>query len=248
MPSISRRNLLQTGVTMSASLACAPMNAAPLPEDPFRFPSTELANHARELLERHATPLIQNHSLRSYLFAQAVAEKGGLRAGADYDGELVFLICVLHDIGLTDEANGDQRFEVDGADYAARFLEEHRASDEWVDAVWDGIAMHATPTFRESPVFSQRRRPEINIACTGVGADILGSPGQFPPGYADRVHAAYPRHGGARAITDVIVAQAVGKPSKATPMTFAGEIVHQRIPSAPYTTWDMMLDAGGWGD
>ena len=248
MPSISRRSLLQTGVAASATLASAPVNAVPLPEDLSRFPSTELANRARELVERHATPLIENHSLRSYLFAQAVAEQDGLRAGADYDGELVFLICVLHDIGLTDEANGDQRFEVDGADYAAKFLEEHGASDEWVDAVWDGVAMHATPTFRESPVFSRRRRPEINIACTGVGADILGGPGQFPQGYADRVHAAYPRQGGARAITDVIVAQAVAKPSKARPMTFAGEIAHQRIPSAPYMTWDRMLDAGGWGD
>ena len=40
----------------------------------------------------------------------------------DYDDELVFLGCLLHDLGVTDYGWGDQRFEVEGADAAARFL------------------------------------------------------------------------------------------------------------------------------
>jgi hypothetical protein len=191
---------------------------------------------------------VLNHSLRSYLFAKAVAGQEGLRPGRDYNDELLFLICILHDIGLTEAANGDQRFEVDSADFAARFLEQNRARSDWVDTAWDAIALHTTASLVMSPVFSRRRPPEINIAINGIGTDILGGPQLLPPGYADRVHAAYPRHGGARALTDMMVAQAAANPSKAPPLTFPGEVVHQRIPSAPYTTWDMLLDAAGWGD
>lgn len=212
------------------------------------FPSTALTRRARKLVEQHEPPLVLNHSLRSYLFAKATAGQGGLRQGRDYNDELLFLICVLHDIGLTDVANGDQRFEVDSADFAARFLERNGARSDWVDTAWDAIALHTSSTLVASPVFSRRRPPEINIAITGIGADILGGPQLLPPGFADQVHALYPRHGGARALTEVMVAQAAANPGKAPPLTFPGEVLHQRMPSAPYTTWDMLLDAAGWGD
>jgi hypothetical protein len=214
----------------------------------LRLPATELAGRAHALVRRLQPPFLLNHSLRSYLFARAVAGQNGLRPGQDFDDELVFLICVLHDIGLTDAANGNQRFEVDGADFAAGFLEDSGETGPRVDTLWDAIALHTTPTIAGSPVFTRRRPAEIRIGQAGIRVDVGGNAGQLPAGYADRVHAAYPRLGGSRALTDAIVAQAAVKPAKATPITFPGEVLHQRSPAAPYTTWDMVLDASGWGD
>lgn len=206
------------------------------------FPTTPLATAADALISECQQPFLRNHCLRSYLFARAAGPPA-----ADYDHELVFLICALHDLGLTDRADTDQRFEVAGADLAATFLEQHGVTDHRVDIVWDAIAQHTSAHFHDSPVYQRRRPMEIRIARTGIGID-LGGDGALPPGYADQVHAAYPRLGGARALADAMVAQAYANPAKAPPMTLPGELLHQRHPELPYLTWDLMVEAGRWGD
>ncbi|MGC5013763.1 HD domain-containing protein [Streptosporangium sp. DT93] len=211
------------------------------------FPATPIARAAHRLVMDVQEPYLSHHSLRSFLFARAAAAKAGRRPGQDYDVEVMFLICVLHDMGLTARADTGRRFELDGADFAARFMEERGITDRRVDTVWDGIALHTSRGFRQSPVFVRRRPPEIAIAQDGIGIDLTG-PDALPAGYADRVHAVYPRHGGARALTDAIVAQGLADPRKAPPMTLPGEILHQRHPELPYVTWDDMLDAVAWGD
>ncbi|RVX41250.1 hypothetical protein EDD27_3746 [Nonomuraea polychroma] len=115
-------------------------------------------------------------------------------------------------MGLTERADTGQRCEIDGADFAARFLEKHGITDGRVDTVWDGIALHTSYGFHPSPVFARRRPPEIAIAQDGIGIDLTGGPDQLPAGYADRVHAVYPRHGGARALTDAVIAQGLADP------------------------------------
>jgi HD domain len=250
---VSRRAVLATGLAGAAatltnsSSAAGPGTSTPARAD-LSIPSTRLARDALRLVIRTQQTHLRNHSLRSFLFARAAAEQAGQRPGRDYDVELTFLICALHDMGLTAPGSTNQRFEVDGADFAARFLEERGITDDRVDTVWDGIALHTSPSYHGSPVFRRRRAPEIVIALNGIGIDVLGGPDDLPPGYADRVHAAYPRLGGTRALTDTIVAQAMTDPRKAPPMTLPGEVLHQRHPSLPYQTWDMMLDSSGWGD
>ncbi|MDI5980012.1 HD domain-containing protein [Amycolatopsis magusensis] len=252
MPSpVSRRTALVTGLAGGAvALTGSPSAARPAPSvrADLSFPTTRLAREARNLAHRTQETYLFNHSMRSFLFAREAAAQEGRKPGRDYDAELTFLICVLHDMGLTASAASDQRFEVAGADLAAEFLEQRGVTDGRVDVVWDAIAQHTTPSFHSSPVFQRRRAPEIGIATGGIGIDVLGGPGALPPGYADRVHAAYPRLGGTRPLTDAVVAHAMGSPRKAPPMTLPGEVLHQRHPSLPYQTWEMSLDAAGWGD
>ncbi|GLW11665.1 hypothetical protein Misp01_67930 [Microtetraspora sp. NBRC 13810] len=244
---LSRRVLLGAGLTGAAGAAVGMTGASAATQD-LSFPGTRLARRAREVVTESQQPCLRNHSLRSFLFGRAAAAQAERRPDEDYDAEVMFLICVLHDMGLTERAATHQRFEVDGADFAARFMEENGVSDRRVDTVWDGIALHTSLGIHQSPVFSRRRAPEIVIAQTGIGIDLTGSPADVPAGYAGRVHAAYPRHGGARALTAAIEAQGLADPRKAPPMTLPGEILHQRHPSLPYTTWDMFLAEGGWGD
>ncbi|MEV4466152.1 HD domain-containing protein [Micromonospora echinofusca] len=251
--SFSRRTALGTGLAAGAGVltglvAATPAAAHDEPDADLAFPSTRLAREAIRLIEDAQEAYLRNHSLRSFLFAREAAALAGRRPGRDYDEEVVFLICALHDMGLTGHANSDQRFEMDGADFAARFLEERGVTDRRVDTVWDAIAMHTTRSFRDSPVFQRRRPPEIGIAQTGIGIDLMGTNSPVPPAYAERVHRRHPRLGGARAVTDAIEAQALANPRKAPAATLPGEILHQRHPELPYLTWDMLLDANAWGD
>ena len=78
-------------------------------------------------------------------------------------------------------ANGDQRFEVDGADAAARFLREHGVPEARVTTVWQAIALHT------SAGLAHRFGAEQAITHFGIGADIVGAdkhmlPSGFPIG------------------------------------------------------------------
>lgn len=56
--------------------------------------------------------------LRVRYFSSLLGEERGFR----YDCEAVYLASLLHDLGLTAEYVADNRFEVDGAVAASRFL------------------------------------------------------------------------------------------------------------------------------
>src|SRR3954469_21785910 len=110
------------------------------------LPDSEICSAAMQLAFDVSPEFLANHCFRSYLFARELAAAKGLRSGVDYDDELVFLSCILHDLGVTGYGDGDQRFEVDGADGAARFL-------------------HA----KESPITGLRRCGK-QLLCTPVSA------------------------------------------------------------------------------
>ncbi|MGV9971054.1 HD domain-containing protein [Nocardia beijingensis] len=243
--SLSRRAALGAGIAASAYLVAAKPAAAQILS--LNLPSTSLAGSAKALIDAQLPPFLRNHSVRGFLFGRAIAERQGLRPGADYDEETMFLICALHDIGLADIANGDQRFEIDGADYAARFLEDNGVTDARVDAIWDTVAAHLSG-FADSPVWRRRRPPETWIAVDGIGVDVGGAPTDLPPGFADLVHAAYPRLGGSRALGAVVETQALANPRKAPPGSLAGSILRQRHPELPSLTWDEILASSGWRD
>lgn len=206
----------------------------------FPFPKSDLAERAAVYARSLETPALFNHSLRTYLYGRHVGERDGLRPDLDYDDELFFLGCVLHDVGLSDEGNRDQRFEVDGADLAAEFLTGQGVAADRVEVVWDAIALHSTDTI------SVRKRPEIALVSAGARLDVAGNPAELPPGYADRVHAVLPRLHAAAALRDAILEQALANPAKAPLFTLPGELVRQT--GADWPTWEQATQSPGWGD
>src|ERR1700747_2995664 len=113
---------------------------------------SEIACAAMQVVYDISPAFVAHHSLRSYLYGRELAAAKGLRSDVDYDDELVCLSCILHDLGVTDYANGDQRFEVDGADAAARFLRDHGVQEARITTAWQAIALHISigfgPPFR----------------------------------------------------------------------------------------------------
>lgn len=131
----------------------------------IRIPDSKMARDATELLREVATELVYNHSRRVFVFGALRGREQGL----DYDPELLYIGAMFHDLGLTDKfARTDQRFEIDAADEARRFLGDYGITGEAADKVWSGIALHTTP---EIPL---HMAPEIALVTRGVELDVLG--------------------------------------------------------------------------
>jgi HD superfamily phosphodiesterase len=129
----------------------------------IRIPDSTLAREATELVRDAASPLLFDHSRRVFLF-------GSLRGqGLAYDPELLYVGAMFHDLGLTERyRRTDQRFEIDGADEARRFLQRHGITGDAGDRVWTAIALHTTP---EIPLHLPA---EIALVTRGVELDVLG--------------------------------------------------------------------------
>lgn len=150
-----------------------------------QIPDSTLAREATALLQDVATPLVFHHSRRVFLWGALRGREQGL----DYDPELLYVGAMFHDLGLTERfGRDDQRFEIDAADEARRFLHSHGVTGEPAERVWTAIALHTTP---EIPL---HMAPEIALVTRGVELDVLGI-GYNAVSDADRdaVVAAHPR-------------------------------------------------------
>jgi hypothetical protein len=207
----------------------------------WNLPDSDICSAALRLMFDVSPPFLANHCVRSYLFGRELAAADGLRSDVDYDNELVFLVCVLHDLGVTDYGLADQRFEVDGADAAARFLRENGISDDRVTTVWQSIALHT------SVGLAERFGTVQNLAYLGISLDVNGiQKHRLPSGYAARVHTAWPRHDLGYAIVDAIARGTRADPTKAPPSSFPAH-VHQLI-NGPSLTFSDVVANSGWGD
>jgi hypothetical protein len=208
----------------------------------WNLPDSDISVAAYRLAQNVSDPAIHNHCVRSYLFGRELAAAQGLRAGTDYDDETVFLGCILHDLGLTSYGMGDQRFEVEGADAAARFLREHGFPEECINVVWQTIALHS------SVGLGHRFGPNHAVAHGGISLDIVGMQKEaLPSGFADRVHAAWPRHNAAYALADRIARDTQANPLKAPPFSLPAHI-HTLLNHAPLPSFADLATIAGWGD
>jgi len=113
----------------------------------------------------------------------------GLVPERDYDPELLFFACVLHDIGLTEDANKAQSFEVDGAEFAAEFLTRRGLGAAQVDTVWRAIALNT------SLGIAERRGAVCALTLAGVTADLGVATTFMPDATAAAIHSAYLANG-----------------------------------------------------
>jgi hypothetical protein len=131
----------------------------------LQVPETAAVAEATRLIQETTSPLIYHHSRRIFLFSEIHAHKLGVKP----DPELLYLAAMFHDTGLlTPFSDVQQRFEVDGADHARKFLLERGFSTAAADTVWTTIALHTTPGIPD------RMGPEIASMYLGVLTEVLG--------------------------------------------------------------------------
>ena len=131
----------------------------------IRVPDSAVARAATDLVREVDTDLLYHHSRRVFLWGSLKAEALGLKP----DPELSYVAAMFHDLGLTERyRRTDQRFELDGADIAKRFLIEHGYSTDEAQKAWLAIALHTTPGI------AVRLHPEVALVTLGVEGDVLG--------------------------------------------------------------------------
>ncbi|MGW5055276.1 HD domain-containing protein [Actinokineospora sp. NPDC004072] len=177
--------------------------------DELGLPDTELARGAWEFVRATHPEYLFNHAVRTFVYAREIGR------GAQVDLEVLFLGCVLHDVGLT--LSTGQRFEVDGADEARRFLRERGVDEAVAEVVWQAIALHT------SVGIAGRMRPEVALVQAGSGADVLGVNG-IPPQLRADTERVLPWLDLSTAITEAVVARARADARTAPPLSFPAQV------------------------
>jgi hypothetical protein len=155
--------------------------------DVLDLPTGPLADASLALVRSTESRPIADHSIRSFIFARLLAEHEGALDDAAYDEELLFAAAVMHDLGLGEHAQGQARFEVEGADLAAEVLGPTASQKPTSTGFEEAIALHA------SHGLAERRGLLTYLTHKGVFIDA----GRITDAVADElrkeVHNAYPK-------------------------------------------------------
>ncbi|MER7752301.1 HD domain-containing protein [Kitasatospora sp. NPDC097643] len=204
------------------------------------LPTGPLADAVLHTVRSSVSTPIAHHSVRSFYFAQLLAEHEGALDDAAYDRDLLFAATVMHDLGAGELAPGRARFEVEGADLAAALLTEHDVEAADVDRVWEAIALHT------SPGIAERRGLLAHLTRGGIGIDF-GRTVEIVAHREKEIHAAYPRLATARSLTDAIVERAARSTAAAPRYSLGGELLRERR-AAGTTELERAAAASPWGE
>ncbi len=130
-----------------------------------RIPDSSAAIEAEAVCRDASSPVLYAHALRSYFFAALLGKLDGVA----YDEEMLYVGCVVHDVGLTERFDHPVRsFEMVSADVAAELTERHR----W--ALTRRYTMHRAIVLHMSPRISPAELPEVLLLEAGVACDVAG--------------------------------------------------------------------------
>jgi hypothetical protein len=148
-------------------------------------PSSVLTQAAEEHAQRHLSPVLLNHSYRTYMFGMALAALMNL----DLDDELLFAATMLHDVGLSGPRQSED-FTLAGARAARDVADAVGLSSAATTTVCDAITLHHSPgvTLDDGPV--------AYLLSAGAGIDVLGLRSwKLPPALLEDAVMNWPRLG-----------------------------------------------------
>lgn len=197
--------------------------ARPAPETPLAFgisdapvPDSALCAEATALWQDVAPGWLAGHGYRTWYFARALGELDRLVV----DHELLYVACLLHDLGLTEHAPPTPTkpcFAVTGGEAAAVVVEPHRSRGD-AELVGEAIAMHLNIDIPLSDgVLSY-------LVAAGTLIDVTGPRLQLmPPSLLDAVNARHPRGEFGPAVGDKLAA--IGAAFPATRAGYMHEVL-----------------------
>jgi HD superfamily phosphodiesterase len=201
------------------------------------IPDSRLASEATELVRDVASPLLFHHSRRVFLFGSLQGNRLGLTA----DPELLYVGAMFHDLGLTEKyRRTDQRFEIDGADEARRFLTGHGLPENRIRVTWLSIALHTTP---EIPYHLE---PEVALVTAGVETDVLGiGRADLDNTLIDAVVGAHPRPDFKRQILQAFTKGMADRPDT-TFGTMNDDVLAHFVPGFVRGDFVQVIEESGW--
>lgn len=148
-------------------------------------------------------PWLFNHVVRSWLFATLIGKKEDL----EYDPEVLAVITLLHDLGLSDTFQGPLRFEVEGANAAREFAHGAGFDARRCQLVWDGVALNSTPSI------GRYKEIEVALSQRGVGVDWGGWESELiAPAQMAAILLEYPRQDMKRCFSHAVCGIAQSRP------------------------------------
>jgi hypothetical protein len=185
-----------------------------------QIPDSSVAREATALARSAEPAEIFNHSLRTFLFAELIAQARSIK----HDSELVYVASILHDTGLTARyMSADQRFEVDGANLSRELLKKHGVTAAAAELVWDAIALH------DSGGIARWKQPEVKLVNAGVAADFGAYLSLLSRADVVAVLQAAPRTRFIDVFLEAVAAVAARKP-EATGGCFVTDVGYRRVP------------------
>jgi hypothetical protein len=179
------------------------LDLADVAPEALRFPDTALCKQALALAQEVSQTFLFRHAARSFQFAALFGGQDRVR----FDPELLFLACILHDLGLTDAYAGPRSFEWEGADAAHAFCLDHGCSKPRAWVVREAIALHAAVGF------APQGSPEGALLHFGAGADVIGLRlDEVPAGHLRRMLEEHPREDFANQFAELLAREAAAKP------------------------------------
>jgi hypothetical protein len=170
-------------------------------------PDTALAREADLLVRSASPPALYGHAMRTWAFADLFAQ----RDRVDHDPEMLYLACVMHDLGITpahDRKDGSAVcFAVEGARAASSFAVDHGMSAERATVVGEAISLHPNITVPE------RYGPVATLLSKGVSLDAIGRRlEQLPRQAVSLITSRWPRDGTADTLIAAMSTQASVRP------------------------------------
>lgn len=200
----------------SSAATAAPSGCLPSTHVPQSVIAQAAYEHAASLL----SPSILNHSMRVYVYAFVLAAHSqSIYATDEAKRDLLFTACLFHDIGTTDQYDGLQRFEVEGADAAVQYLSRYSmvsAADR--QDVWTAIACHTSPQIAERiGELSRLVRMAViaDFGRKGAAWDVLEP-------RREALEREFSRAGIEKVLGDAVVEQAKRRPEKAPMASWPG--------------------------
>jgi hypothetical protein len=132
-------------------------------------PDSALAREAEGRVRELSSPALYGHCARTWAYAALFAERDRVA----HDAELLYLACMLHDLGLTQAHWGRDPhakcFAVEGAYAAQTFVDEHSGTNaEQARKVAEAISLHLNVTV------PARLGAEAQLLSKGVSLDVVG--------------------------------------------------------------------------
>jgi len=127
-------------------------------------PDSPVITRAIEYAREHSEPYLFNHVMRSWLFAESLAQLDRV----EHDAEVLAVATLLHDLGLSPAFDGPLRFEVEAANAARNFARREGFDDRRAQLIWDGAALNSTPSI------ALYKETEVRLCTLGIGLDWGG--------------------------------------------------------------------------
>lgn len=156
--------------------------------DDLTPPDTAVARRALELCSMVSPDYLTNHCVRSYLWARVFAAQDDI----SFDDEFLYLACMLHDLGLTEEFRPRRPeigcFALAGAEAARAVACELDWDARRRDALAEAITLHVNVRV------GLDKGPEAHLLNAATALDVGGVRyWEMPPAAVERVVETWPR-------------------------------------------------------